>query len=64
MANENEKKIKSGDVEVVTHSARFPKILLEVNRCNHDLTKSSGITQCSKCSFKSISYLPRLNKQG
>ena len=63
MANDNEKKIKSGD-EVVTHCARFPIILLEVNRCHHELTKSFGVTECTKCSFKSVSYLPRSKKQG
>ena len=63
IANDNEKKNKSRD-EVVTHCARFPKNLLEVNHCDHDLTKSFGITKCTKCSFKYISYLPRLNKQG
>jgi hypothetical protein len=58
-----DKKIKSGD-EVVTHCARFPTILLEVNRCHHELTKSFGVTECTKCSFKSVSYLPRSKKQG
>jgi hypothetical protein len=62
MANDNKKKIKSGDIEVVTHCARFPKNLLDVNKCKHDLTKSFGITECTKCSFKSVSYLQRLKK--
>jgi hypothetical protein len=48
------------DIQEVTHSKSFPLYLLQVPvKCNHNYIKNYGVTTCSKCDLKCVSYLPR-----